>query len=49
MSHDKDTATPVILGTTKPQRMIDGCAGSEIPLTRKEWYELYAAAGNMIP
>lgn len=39
----------VILGTTKPQRMIDGCAGSEIPLTRKEWYELYAAAGNMIP
>ena len=39
----------VILGTTKPQRLRDGCAGSEIPLTRKEWYEMYAAAGNMIP
>ena len=39
----------VILGTTKPQRMIDGCAGSEIPLTRKEWFEMYIAAGNMLP
>lgn len=39
----------VILGTTKPQRMIDGCAGSDIPLTRKEWFSLYAAAENMIP
>ena len=39
----------VILGTTKPQRLIDGCKGSEIPLTRKEWFSLYAAAGNMIP
>lgn len=39
----------VILGTTKPQRLKDGCAGSDIPLTRKEWFTLYAAAGNMIP
>ncbi len=39
----------VILGTTKPQRMKDGCAGSEIPLTRKEWFTMYAAAGNRIP
>ena len=39
----------VILGTTNPQRLKDGCSGSDIPLTRKEWYGLYAAAGNMIP
>ena len=39
----------VILGTTQAQRMLDGCAGSQIPLTRPEWYGLYQAAGNMIP
>lgn len=39
----------VILGTTKPQRLIDGCQGSELKLTRPEWYELYIAAGNMLP
>lgn len=39
----------VILGTTKPERFIEGCRGSELPLTRQEWYELYSAAGNMLP
>ena len=39
----------VILGTTKPQRIIDGCHGSELVLTRSEWYELYKAAGNILP
>lgn len=39
----------VILGTTKASRVLEGCAGSEIPLTREEWYGLYKAAGNMIP
>ncbi|WP_066367407.1 aldo/keto reductase [Neobacillus fumarioli] len=39
----------VILGTTNPQRMKDACKGSEIPLTRQEWYEIYKAAGNMVP
>ncbi|MDD3336568.1 MAG: aldo/keto reductase [Eubacteriales bacterium] len=39
----------VILGTTKPQRLIDGCAGSDISLTRQEWYEMYTAAGNTLP
>lgn len=39
----------VILGTTNPQRLIDGCKGAELPLTREEWYEIYKAAGNMIP
>ncbi len=39
----------VVLGTTRPQRVIDCCKGSELPLTRQEWYEIYQAAGNMIP
>jgi len=39
----------VILGTTKPQRMIDAAKGSALPLTREEWYGIYRAAGNMIP
>lgn len=39
----------VILGTTKPERIIEGCKGSEIPLTREEWYAIYKAAGNMVP
>jgi predicted oxidoreductase len=39
----------VILGTTNLQRMKDCCKGSELPLTREEWYELYKAAGNMLP
>lgn len=39
----------VVLGTTKPARISEACAGSEIPLTREEWFELYASAGNPIP
>src|SRR5690606_9184346 len=39
----------VVLGTTKAQRIQDACAGSDIPLTRKEWYDIYKAAGNIIP
>jgi predicted oxidoreductase len=39
----------VILGSTKPHRIIEGCRGSELPLSREEWYEIYQAAGNMIP
>lgn len=39
----------VITGTTKPARLTDCCRGSNIPLTKQEWYELYMAAGNMIP
>jgi predicted oxidoreductase len=39
----------VVLGTTNIQRMKDACKGSELPLTREEWYEIYKAAGNMLP
>ena len=39
----------VILGTTKDRRLLESAEGSEIPLTREEWYGLYREAGNMIP
>ncbi len=39
----------VILGTTKPERLIEACKGSNVPMTRQEWYGIYEAAGNMIP
>lgn len=39
----------VILGTTKPERVRDIAAGSEISLSREEWYRIYLAAGNKIP
>ncbi|MDR0799636.1 MAG: aldo/keto reductase [Dysgonamonadaceae bacterium] len=39
----------VVLGTTKPERLIAGCRGSEVPMTREEWYGIYHAAGNRIP
>lgn len=38
----------VILGTTKAERLKEECRGADIPLTRKEWYDLYRAAGNRI-
>lgn len=39
----------VILGTTKPERVREIAAGSEIRLSREEWYRIYLAAGNKIP
>ena len=39
----------VVLGTTTPQRVTDSAAGSEVPLTRAEWYELFRAAGWIVP
>lgn len=39
----------VVLGTTTPQRVLDAAAGSEIPLTRSEWYGLVQAAGHNVP
>lgn len=39
----------VVLGTTNPQRVADAAAGSDIPLTRAEWYSLIAAAGHKVP
>lgn len=39
----------VVLGTTNPQRVKDAAAGSELPLTRQEWYRLFTAAGHLLP
>ena len=39
----------VVLGTTKPSRVAEAAAGSEIELTREEWYELFRTAGHIVP
>lgn len=39
----------VVLGTTTPSRVTAAALGSELPLTRAEWYELVRAAGYTVP
>jgi predicted oxidoreductase len=39
----------VVLGTTKPERVRDSADGSDVPLTREEWYRLFIAAGHTLP
>lgn len=39
----------VVLGTTTPQRVTDAAAGSDLRLTRAEWYGLIQAAGHHVP
>jgi predicted oxidoreductase len=39
----------VVLGTTTPQRVSDAAAGSDLTLTRPEWYELFRAGGGIVP
>ena len=39
----------VVLGTTTPARVVAASKGSDIPLTRPEWYELFRAAGHRVP
>lgn len=38
-----------IAGTTNPERLKEICKASEITLTRKEWYDIFKAAGNTLP
>ena len=38
-----------ILGTTTPQRVRDAAKSQTFALTRQEWYEIYRAAGNVLP
>ncbi|MHA0855336.1 aldo/keto reductase [Paenibacillus sp. CMAA1364] len=38
-----------IVGTTNVNRLKDICKASTINLTRPEWYEIYRAAGNVLP
>ena len=39
----------VVLGTTRPERVRDSAAGSDVVLTRQEWYRLFQAAGHTLP
>lgn len=38
-----------VLGTTNPGRVRDSAAGSDVTLTRQEWYRLFRAAGHVLP
>lgn len=39
----------VVLGTTSVEHLQDSSAGSDVPLTREEWYRLFTAAGHILP
>ncbi|OIH95651.1 aldo/keto reductase [Curtobacterium sp. MCBA15_001] len=39
----------VVLGTTNPQRVRDSAAGSDVELSREEWYRVLTAAGHVVP
>lgn len=39
----------VVLGTTTPSRVRESAAGSDVVLTREEWYRLFTAAGHVLP
>ncbi|MCR6688071.1 aldo/keto reductase [Cellulomonas sp.] len=39
----------VVLGTTTPERVTGAAQGSDLPLTRAQWYELFRAAGYTVP
>ena len=39
----------VVLGTTKPERVTESAAGSDVELSREEWYRLFTAAGHKLP
>jgi predicted oxidoreductase len=39
----------VVLGTTTPGRVSGAAQGSDVPLTRAEWYELFRAGGYRVP
>lgn len=38
-----------VTGTTNLQRLTDSFKATEFTLTREEWYEIYRAAGNILP
>lgn len=39
----------VVLGTTTPERVTAAAKGADIVLTKVEWYDLYRAAGHIVP
>lgn len=38
-----------VTGTTNITRLVDSLKATDINLTREEWYEIYRAAGNILP
>ena len=38
-----------VVGTTNPKHLLEASKASNLTLTRKEWYEVYLAAGNDLP
>lgn len=38
-----------IVGTTNAERLKDICTAGKVEISRSEWYEIYRAAGNMLP
>ena len=38
-----------VVGTTNPKHLLEASKASNVNLTRKEWYEIYLAAGNDLP
>lgn len=38
-----------VTGTTNPGRLTDCLTASDVVLSRQEWYEIYRAAGNVLP
>ena len=39
----------VIVGTGNPEHIINAAKAADITLTRRQWYDLYKAAGNRLP
>lgn len=39
----------VVLGTTTPSRVSEAVAGSEVNLSREQWYRIFRAAGHTLP
>ncbi len=39
----------VVAGTTKAARLLECVRGSDVALSREEWYAVYLAAGNTLP
>lgn len=38
-----------VTGTTNPTRLADCLKATEVTLSREDWYEIYKAAGNVLP
>ena len=39
----------LIAGTMNPSHLSEICKAADVVLTRGEWYEIYRAAGHMLP